>query len=250
MKEAPEKYGVLPEGENVYTAAQFGRLKREISETVGRKVGKGDMNPTEASDIMGTLEKVNKTLKDASPEYKLADEQYAEGMAALTEGKLSRTLVEKLYPEARVRQGQAYIKTIDDEKQLSSIMKKPTFSIDEAFDKASTEQKRAVKEMLLDQWAAKRIKGTSRIADIDGRTTLELPHILSRPIVITNHILKKITGRDITPEIHKNLELIMRDPERFIQVLEGPVESAATKSAVDTVRRLGAMVAAQEAGEQ
>jgi hypothetical protein len=41
----------------------------------------------------------------------------------------------------------------------------------------------------------------------------------------------------------------MRDPDRFIAVLEGPTESAATKSAVDLVRRIGAMAAAQEAGE-
>jgi len=248
IMEAPERYGKLPTEKNKLTVAQFGRLKREIGETVSRKVGKGKMNKTEASEIQGTLNKVNESLKEASPEYKLADEQFSKGMVPVTKGRLSRGLEEKLFPEGRARQGAAYMKSIEDEAILTKLTGKLTTSIDDVFEKSSANQKRAVKEMLLDQWQAKRVKGASQIAEIDGKITLELPHILSRPVVITNAVLKHF-GKDLTPELHKHLELIMRDPSRFIKVLDGPVESTETKAAVDLVRRLGAMAAANEAGE-
>lgn len=247
-EEAPGKYGKWPKEGEQFTVAQLGRMKREIADTVRKEAEEGTVKATRESEILNTLDQFNDFLKAKSSAYRYADEEFAKASIPIKRGKVSRELEAKLFPEGRIRAGATYIKAIDDENFLRRLTKDRSKSIDDIFEPESVEKKRAVKEMLLDQWAAKRIKGVSKISEIDGRITLELPHILSRPVVITNAILKHF-GKDLTPDLHKNLELIMRDTDKFIEVLEGPVESEATKSAVDLVRRIGAMAAAQEAGE-
>lgn len=247
--ESPGRYGDWPEPGEPFTAAQFGRFKRQISSTVSRKLGKKGITKEEAGEIMGTVEEINDILKSKSDAFRIADEKYAEGMAPITAGKVARELEGKLYPQGRARQGAAYIKAIDDERLLTKLAGKPTESISDVF--VDPAQKRAVKEMLLDDWATKapEMRGKSNISNIDGNITFQLPHLLSTPVVITNSILKRI-GQDVTPEVHRHIELIMRDPDKFIKVLEGDVNSETTKQAVNLVRRIGAIAAAQSAGDQ
>lgn len=248
-EEAPGRYGKWPKPGEEFTVAQLGRIKREIAETVRREADEGTINATKQSEIMDSLESFNEFLKKKSSAYRFADEEFAKASVPIKRGKVSRGLEKKLFPEGRITQGPAYIKAIDDEKFLRKLTKDRAESIEDIFSTESAAKKRAVKELLLDKWESKRVKGKSNIRNINGNILLELPHILSRPVVITNAILKRLFDKDITPEIHEHLEMIMRNQDEFIKAIDGPVNSKETRRAVDFVRRMGAMAAAQSVGE-
>jgi len=94
----------------------------------------------------------------------------------------------------------------------------------------------------------KKMAGESKavLGALTGETTLALPHILSRPIVITNHILK-IIGKDRTPEYRRLLVDIVRDPRKFLEAYRLPESNKKAQMAMDIVRKMNIIAATQGA---
>lgn len=85
-------------------------------------------------------------------------------------------------------------------------------------------------------------KGSS--SEIKGEVVLELPKILSRPIVITNHLLS-ILGKDRTQDYKNLLIKMVKNPDEFLRAYKGPEKSKITKNAIEIVARLNRLAATQ-----
>lgn len=111
---------------------------------------------------------------------------------------------------------------------------------------------KSVSEELVTQAKAKAAaSGTKSImADLPGEVSLSLPHILSRPVVVTNHILSMI-GKDKTPQYKEMLADILKDPGSLEKALQLPAESAKAKMAKDIAKEIAIMtsVKTQQRGE-
>jgi len=86
---------------------------------------------------------------------------------------------------------------------------------------------------------------TPLLQKLNGEFVLSLPHILSRPIVIANHVLKGL-GKDHTAAYKSLLRDLMEDPEKFLQVYKLPTENKRSQMAVDIVSRLNAIATTQQ----
>ena len=88
---------------------------------------------------------------------------------------------------------------------------------------------------------------TEAVPKIGGEVEFQLPHILSRPIVVANTILKKI-GQDKTPEYKKILSDILENPAELERILKLPAGNPKVKMAMDIMNKLSTTSTAQSAG--
>ena len=87
------------------------------------------------------------------------------------------------------------------------------------------------------------------LPELSGEINISLPHILSRPIVITNHVLKAL-GKDMTPAYKKLLIDIVKDPKEFIKAYKLPSVDKRSAMASDIIQRLTVIGAATTATEE
>ena len=80
-------------------------------------------------------------------------------------------------------------------------------------------------------------KSKAVLPALTGETTISLPHILSRPIVITNHVLRAL-GKDRTPAYKKLLIDIVKDPKQFVKAYKLPSGDKRSDMASDIIQRL------------
>jgi len=108
----------------------------------------------------------------------------------------------------------------------------------------------AVKKGLILEAIQKKMAAASRpiLKRLTGEIKLSLPHILSRPIVITNHLLKAL-GKDKTPEYKRLLVDIIRDPRKFLDAYRLPQKDPMAQMAMDIVDKLNAASLAQASQE-
>ena len=92
-------------------------------------------------------------------------------------------------------------------------------------------------------------KSESILPKIEGNITFQLPKVLSRPVVITNHILS-LFGKDKTPAYKKLLTKLIQDPEDFLRVYAKPSTTKEAKMAIDIINKFNALAASQAAAEQ
>ena len=109
----------------------------------------------------------------------------------------------------------------------------------DAITPKQTSSVKAVSEELINQGRGKvSASGTDSIlGDLPGAVSLSLPRILSRPVVVTNHIIKVI-GKDKSPEYKEMLTNIMKDPQSLERALALPSSSPRASMAKDIAREL------------
>lgn len=93
----------------------------------------------------------------------------------------------------------------------------------------------------------------SVVKDLPGEVSLSLPHILSRPVVVANHILGMI-GKDQTPEYKRLLVKMLLDSKELEKALALPIDNPKRKMVMDIMNKLSTIgassTAAREGGEQ
>lgn len=91
-------------------------------------------------------------------------------------------------------------------------------------------------------------KSAGILSKLSTEMEFRLPRILSRPVVITNHILEKM-GHDKSPQYMELLGMAASNPDEFIRIWGGPAKNEGTKMAMDIVRRLNTMIASQQSAQ-
>lgn len=99
------------------------------------------------------------------------------------------------------------------------------------------------KELAIDtRKAAMAAQSKPILGELSGEVIVSLPRILSRPVVITNHLLKAL-GRDMTPEYKRMLVDMVRDPKKFLKAYKMPESDKKARMAMDIVNRMNAITA-------
>ena len=103
------------------------------------------------------------------------------------------------------------------------------------------EQVKSVKQIsddLINQAKTKQIsKVDSVLKDLPSTLEIVLPRVLSRPVVIANHLLGQM-AKDRSPEYQKILVNMLKDPASLEKALQAPVGSATHKASNDILREL------------
>lgn len=106
------------------------------------------------------------------------------------------------------------------------------------------------KELTVEKRAAKMASASKPVlGKMSSEVEFSLPHILSRPIVIANHLLRKL-GQDKSPEYKAVLGTLMKNPDEFIRIYGGSSDNVKTKAAIDIARRLSTLTAAQQTAQK
>lgn len=96
----------------------------------------------------------------------------------------------------------------------------------------------------------KKMAGESKavLKELTGEINITLPHILSRPIVIANHILKAL-GKDKTPEYKQLLVDMVKNPPKFLKAYKMPETTSKAKAAMDIVEKMNTIAISKTAIE-
>jgi len=107
-----------------------------------------------------------------------------------------------------------------------------------------------IKRELIVEVQRKKMAGESKavLKELTGEINISLPHILSRPIVIANHVLKAL-GKDKTPEYKQLLVDIVKNPSNFLKAYKMPETSSKARAAIDIVERMNIIAASKTAIE-
>jgi len=89
----------------------------------------------------------------------------------------------------------------------------------------------------------------SVMKELPGEVSLSLPHVLSRPVVVANHILGMV-GKDQTPEYKRLLVKMLQDPRELEKALTLPVSNPKRKMAMDMVNKISTITTSQTAARE
>jgi len=173
--------------------------------------------------------------------YEVARATYAKQSVPINRMQVGQELKKSLINPAEQERATTFLNAMTNAPRT---MKRATgFNrYDKLGDVLTTQQTKSVKEIsdeLINQARAKTsATGTESIlSELPGAITLSLPRVLSRPVVITNHVIRMI-GKDKSPEYKAMLTDIMSDPKSLEKALQLPSESAKARMAKDIAREL------------
>jgi len=212
---------------------------------------KGDLALSKAEkDIVGQVKnRLVGWLENKNPAYAAARNNYRANSIPINKMEVGREIRNKFIGAldedkpsvfaAGIRDAHKILKKVTGEKRLKNL--DDIFNPDEV-----SGLKNIVKDLAIEKKATKMAAGSkSVLKELTGEVNLDLPHILSRPIVIANHVLRKL-GQDKTPEYKAVINSLMMNPDEFVRIYGGSSSNLKTQYAIDVVKRLSLMVPAQQ----
>lgn len=188
--------------------------------------------------------------------YTAAREKYSEMSKPINRMEIGQQLKEALTTPLEKEGAAAFAKAMRDAPQ--TIKKATKFKgsqkLSDFLEPEEIKAAEKVKQELLSETKRAQMasEGESMLPKLSGEIEFSLPHILSRPIVVANTVLKAI-ATDKTPEYRAVLSEIMKDPKRLEQILMRPENSRTKEIAMDILNQISKaapMGAAQAAGGQ
>ena len=194
-----------------------------------------------------------KWLENKNPAYEAARKEYQINSIPINRMQVGKEIKNKLINSLETESPSTFATAIRDSHKL---IKKATGStrysgLDDIFSPSEVKNLKVIaSELGIEKKAAKMAsESKSVLGSLSSEVELSLPHILSRPIVITNHILKKL-GQDKSVEYKQILSSLMKNPDDFLRVYGGSSDNIKTKMAIDITRRLTTMITSQEAAKE
>lgn len=189
-------------------------------------------------------------LENKNPLYKTARQQYQIDSLPINRMQVGQEIRNKLITSLEKESPSTFASVIrDSHKMLKKATGHPRYkALGDIFapDEVS-KLKNISSELASEAKTAKMAAGSkSIIGQIPSEVELSLPHILSRPIVITNHLLSRL-GQDKSKEYKALLSSLMQNPDDFIRAYGGSSNNQKTKMAIDVARRINTMIGSQQA---
>lgn len=215
-------------------------LSKEIKTMMGKisPGGQKEFNVGVLDDIKTALDK---QIGKSERAFRVAQAQYRRKSKPINRMQVGQELKKSLVNPAEQERATTFLNAMTNAPRT---MKRATgFNrYDKLGDVLTPQQAKSVKEVsdeLINQARAKTsATGTESIlSELPGAVTLSLPRVLSRPVVITNHVIRMI-GKDKSPEYKAMLTDIMSDPKSLEKALKLPSESAKARMAKDIAREL------------
>lgn len=227
-------------------------VKIALDKQLGR-TGDTALSRTEKETVNSIKQKLVGWMEKKNPLYQTARQQYQLDSLPINKMKVGQELRNKLVGALEDDKPSTYALAL---RNAPTLIKRSTGfdrykGLDDIFSPDEVAGlKRIGKELAVEQKAkqmASASKGT--MGELSTEVNLSLPAILSRPVVITNHILKRL-GQDKSPEYKQVLATMMQNPDEFIRVYGGPSVNPKTKAAIDIVNRLNTLLATQQPARQ
>lgn len=196
------------------------------------KKGMNDYDIKVLNDIRKTLDS---QISKAEPLYAKAREEFARLSVPINQMKVGQELQERLTnitdtnetPNAYLRSIYDSVKTLKDStgfaryKSLDQVLNPEQVK---AVMKVGSELERDARQRAM----AKMVKAPW--GDSQAAQSVQLPHVLSTPVVITNAILKRI-GKNQEPEYNKIAADLMANPQKLAELLKEAKPTTAGKIA-------------------
>lgn len=244
-----------------FTVEQLKLIKQRIAGQIKVKAQKGTITDQEHQAVTETLTKFSSWLKTKSKAFSEAESAHIKNVHPINRIEVAREMSKRL---SKAHEGDLTSSTESIDRFVSGL-REPTKmlktgtgfarfkNLEQAVPEDAGTYKRIASALLNKQMGERlaRMKESS-LKNIDGELVLQLPHLLSTPVVIANAILKRM-GRDVTPKIHKALSEAMSSPNKLLDVLEEPATSKSRQilvKALMTAQKASQQSAAQETGRR
>lgn len=239
-----------------FSVGNLQRIKRAVADNLKINKEQGTLGATQQKEIAKTLDSFTGWLRKKSPGFAKAEDQFRKDSIPINKMAVGKQLKDALSDSLGKQTPAAFAKAMKDSaKTLKratgfSRFKKLTDVLDEEDVKELAKIKHELSVNAKKSRMAK--ESMSVVNTIDGSVELQLPHILSRPVVIANHILK-IIGQDKTPQYKRLLVDLIEHPDRFLEAYRLPIKNPRAQMAVDIidqVRQAGGIAATQQIGQE
>lgn len=226
-------------------------LDKELSKT-----GNEALDSAQQKAVQNVKNSIVKWLEKKNPAYDEARKVYAELSAPINKMEVGRELQRKLVSPTDQESILPFTRAIAEPartiKNATGYGKISRY--EDVIGKDSTQAVKRVADELIDQVKTNKM-GTqtkSVLPELGGEITFSLPRILSRPIVITNAILRQV-GINKSPEYKEILTKFIRDPKEMERILmsesTGPMKKMAVQ-VLNDLERASALAATSETGRE
>jgi hypothetical protein len=218
-----------------------------------KKTGDDALSSAELKEAQKLKDKLVGWLGKKAPSYEKARAQYAESSVPIGEMDVGRELSKKLVSPTDAESIAPFMRAVQEAPK--TIKTATGFKGQKLEDVLKPEQVsgiRKVSDELLNEVKRRKMAGESEslLPQLSGEVKFSLPHILSRPVVVTNALLSRI-GRDKTPEYQRVLADIMKNPQKFEQILTkgGNGQKMIANDILDQITKASSMGAVKAVGE-
>ena len=213
------------------------------------KVGDDALSKAEKKAVSSVKKKLLDWIEVKNPQYRVAREQYALDSKPINKmlvgQEIKNSLVTSLEKDSPSKFAEGLRKAPRTIKRATGDSRYQKLDEILSGDEVVSLNKIS-KELVVDAKAKTMAAESKSIVNlITGESELSLPHILSRPVVITNHILRML-GKDKTPEYKKVLIDMVRNPDKFTKLYGGSSENKKTQMAMDIIKRLSIISGSQQ----
>jgi len=229
--------------ESGVTAREMSSMSKGIRDMMNESTkGNQDFNVKALESVKSILDK---QIGKSEIAHKVAQSSFKQMSKPINQMEVGAKLKEALINPKQDESAASFLRAIRNAPQ--TIKKATGFKRYEKLEQVlSPEQIKGVQsiadDLIIQSKVGKLAKETKGIAEeIPGKKVdLQLPHILSRPIVIANHFLKMI-GKDQTSKYKKMIVDLLEDPEEFKKILDLPKSDERHGIAKDLLRELSVM---------
>lgn len=214
-------------------------LSKEVKKMMGKITpgGQKEYNVSALNEIKNLLDD---QIGKAEKAYRVANKLYERGSRPINRMSIGRELKKALVSPSEQERSTVFLNAM---REAPRTIKKATgFGRRDTLEQyLKPEQVKSVKQIsddLINQAKTKQIsKVDSVLKDLPSTLEIVLPRVLSRPVVIANHVLGKM-AKDRSPEYQKILVNMLKDPASLEKALQAPVGSVTHKASNDILREL------------
>jgi len=236
----PEKAG------DKFSVGNLQRIKQAIAEKITTEKRAGSIGKSTEKEMNDTLNQFVDLLRKKSPGFAKAEDEFIKNMKPVNAMKVGRELRDNYSNNIDGLTGGKFITAVQNPKK--TVKKATGFrgakSLPEGFDETSGIV-RAIQNRARAKEMAKNTK--SIMNDLTGEVEINLPNMLSRPVLLTNAALKMIS-KDKTPEYKAILTQAYTDPKKFERLLTENAKSPKRAMAEDILKKLTTISIGAESG--
>lgn len=227
-------------------------LSKEISSMMGKTTA-GGQKEYNVKVLNEVKELLDKQIGEAERMYSAAQGAYQKMSSPVNRMEVGRELANALTSSLEKERPAMFAEAV---RQAPRTIKRAT-GFPRYTELAQILSKREVKDVgkvakeLTEKGKFERIASQTKsvLDELPKEFSVSLPHILSRPIVITNAALK-LLGRDIEPEMKRIVSEIMENPKSLEAALRLPPDNMKAKAALMLLKEAGISASVQPAAKE
>ena len=216
-----------------------------------KKIGDDALDVGERRATGNAKKKLVEWMGKKNPAYDTARKEHAKAMIPIDRMKISKQLKGDLASSVDDETGAKFATSVRNApKTIKKSTGTPIYdTLEQAQGAGQAKMTRKVVDEVKNQAKYNKAATGSEaiLPKLSAEVEFQLPHILSRPIVVANTLLKKI-GMDRSPEYKQILSDILENPAELERILKLPAGNPKVKMAMDIMNKLSTTSTAQSAG--